>query len=52
MWLVRGYLYNLCCGEFGCIYYRQVCLPIGFAWLCEMVVEDPAYRMLTSNTRM
>ena len=19
----------------GCIYYRQVCLPIGFAWLCE-----------------
>ena len=35
MWLMRGYLYNLCCGEMGCIYYRQVHLAIGFAWLCE-----------------
>ena len=33
--VIGCYLYNLCCGEFGCIYYRQVCLPIGFAWLCE-----------------
>ena len=24
-----------CCGETGCIYYGQVYLPIGFAWLCE-----------------
>ena len=24
-----------CCAETGCIYYGQVCLPIGFAWLCE-----------------
>ena len=24
-----------CCGGTGCIYQGQVCLPIGFAWLCE-----------------
>ena len=26
---------NLCCGDMVIIYYRQMYLPIGFAWLCE-----------------
>ena len=34
------------------IYYRQVYLPKGFAWLCEKVVGNPAYRMLMSITQM
>ena len=31
----RLFIQPMLWGEPGCIYYRQGCLPIGFAWLCE-----------------
>ena len=39
-------------GVWVVVYYRQVFLPIGVAWLCEGVVQNSAYRMLTSITWM
>ena len=42
---------NLFVGVRVIIYYRQLLLPIGIAWLCEILVQNPAYRMLTSITQ-
>ena len=35
MWFSERLFIQPVLGETGCIYHRQVRLPIGFAWLCE-----------------